>query len=357
MKNLTLRLAFPLFALVLFGQGCFGGTATGPTGPDGGVWKTVDGGVTWANKRALVQGPKVTADAASLSVLAMAMDPQDPSAIYLGTDGDGLVYSLDAGDSWQKSAGYGTGRVSAIAVDPKNKCTVYAATANRIYKTETCGRDWATVFVDPRTDKSFTQLIVDWFNPTILYAGTSEGDIFKSVNAGASWQASTRVEGTPISTIVMDPRDSRIVYVGTQGDGIWLTKDGGNTWSQVKKQFGDEFRDARRVTQVVLDPKTPDMLYVVSKYGIIVSQDQGETWKALNLTAPPGTITILAMAVDPTDSAKLVYTSPTTITFSQDGGATWTSKKLPTTQQGAVLLMDPKDGNVIYLGTRPQKKN
>ncbi|MBU1348464.1 hypothetical protein KJ781_00130 [Patescibacteria group bacterium] len=356
MKNMHMRLALPFLAVVLFGQGCFGGTSSTSTGPDGGVWKTTDRGMTWANKRALVTGAKITADAATFSVVTMAMDPQDSSSLYVGTAEHGLAYSLDGGDSWQRGKSLNTGRINAIAVDSKNKCTVYAASANRIYKTETCGRDWATVFVDPRTDKSFTQLIVDWYNPTTLYAGTSEGDIFKSINAGVSWQAATRIEGTPISAIVMDPRDSRLVYVGTQGDGIWLTKDGGNTWLQVKKQFGDEFRDARRVTRIVLDPKTPDMLYVVSKYGIIVSQDQGETWKALSLTAPPGTITILAMAVDPTDSKKLVYTSPTTITTSDDGGVTWTSKKLPTTRQGAFLLTDPKDGGTLYLGTIPQKQ-
>jgi photosystem II stability/assembly factor-like uncharacterized protein len=339
------------------GQGCFSGTtATTAKGPDGGVWKTSDRGMTWANKRALVQGPKVTTDAANLSIVAMAFDPQDPTAIYLGTADTGMVFSLDAGDSWQKPKSLNTGRINAVAVDPKNKCTVYATSGNKIFKTDTCGRDWTQIFFDPRTDKSFTQLIVDWFNPTILYAGTSEGDIFKSVDSGISWQTSTRVEGTPIVSMVMDPRDSRLVYAGTQGDGIWKTADAGVTWTSIKKQFGDEFRDARRVIQLVLDPKTPGMLYVVSKYGIIKSEDQGETWKALNLTAPPGTIKIHAFAVDPTDSKKLVYSGPTTITYSVDGGMSWTSKKLPTTRQGTVLLIDPRNGDVIYLGTQPQPK-
>lgn len=351
----SVRFALPFLALMLLGQGCLGTTTTAPTGPDGGVWKTADRGVTWANKRALVTGPKVTADAANLSIVTMAFDPEDSSAIYLGTVADGIVYSLDAGDSWQKAKTLNTGRVDAIAVDPKNKCTVYATMANKIYKTETCGRDWGQIFFDPRTDKSFTQIVIDWFNPTNLYAGTSDGDIFKSVDSGVSWQTSTRVDGTPISSILMDPRDSRVVYAGTQGAGIYLTVDGGVTWTQIKKQFGDAFSDARRVTQLVLDPKAPDVLYLVSKYGIIKTSDKGETWSALNLTAPPGTITINAMAVDPTDSKKLVYVSPTTITYSADGGMSWTSKKLPTTRQGMALLIDPKNGGIIYLGTQPQK--
>lgn len=350
------RVTLSLFALALFGQGCFGTGTSTSTGPDGGVWKTTDRGLTWANKRALVQGPKVTAGAATLSIVAMAFDPQDSASVYLGTGENGLAYSLDAGDSWQLAKGLSTGKVGAVAVDPKNKCTVYATRANEIFKTDTCGRDWNKIFFDPRTDKAFTQIVVDWFNPTILYAGTSEGDIFKSTNSGATWQASKRIEGTRISHIIMDPRDSRLIYVGTQGDGIWKSLDGGVTWLQIKKQFGDEFRDARRVTQIVLDPKVSNVLYVVSKYGIIRSDDQGETWKGLNLTSPPGTTNITAMAIDPNDNKKMVYTDAKALTYSSDGGVTWTTKKLPGTRAGSALLIDPKNGNTVYLGTVPQAK-
>ncbi|MFA5935406.1 MAG: hypothetical protein WC787_00930 [Patescibacteria group bacterium] len=349
------RFAFPVLALVLFGQGCFGGSSTA-TGPDGGVWKTTDRGQVWANKRALVQGAKITAGAAALSINDMAFDPQDANAIYLATAENGMVYSLDAGDSWQQAKVLNTGRVNAVAVDPKNKCTVYATRANEIYKTETCGRDWAKIFFDPRTDKAFTQIVVDWFNPTILYAGTSEGDIFKSTDAGRSWQASKRIEGTRITHMVMDPRDSRALFVGTGGDGLWKTADGGVTWTQIKKQFGEDFRDARNVTKVVLDPSVANVIYIVSKYGIIKSDDGGTTWKGLNLTAPPGTIKINALVIDATDNKKMIYTGPNTLTFTSDGGVTWTAKKPPTTRAGSALLIDPKNGNIVYLGTVPVAK-
>jgi photosystem II stability/assembly factor-like uncharacterized protein len=350
------RFAAPALALVLMGQGCFGAKSSGPTGPDGGVWKTTDRGQVWSNKRALVQGAKVTAGAAALSVVDLAFDPQDAHTVYMATAENGLVYSLDGGDSWQQAKTLNTGRIGAVAVDPKNKCTVYATRANEVYKTETCGRDWNKIFFDPRTDKRFTQLVVDWFNPTVLYAGTTEGDVFKSNDAGLSWSTSKRIEGTAVTHMLMDPRDSRLLYVGTNGSGIWKTADGGTTWTQINKQFGEDFRDARRVTRLALDPKTTNVLYVVSKYGIIKSEDGGATWKALNLTAAPGTITISALAIDPTDSKRMVYTGPSTLSMTSDGGVTWSAKKLPTTRAGSALLIDPKNGNVIYLGTVPKKQ-
>jgi photosystem II stability/assembly factor-like uncharacterized protein len=348
--------ALPVLALVLFGQGCLGTGTSTSTGPNGGVWKTTDRGQVWANKRALVQGSKVTAAAAALSIVDMAFDPQDSNTIYLATAESGLVYSLDAGDSWQVSKGLSTGKVNSVAVDPKNKCTVYASRANEIYKTETCGRDWTKIFFDPRTDKQFTQLLVDWFNPTSLYAGSSDGDIFKSQDGGLSWATLKRVDGSPVTDMAMDPRDSRLIYVATNGGGVMKTADGGASWTQISKQFGDEYRDARRATNVVIDPKAVNTLYVVSKYGIIKSADGGSTWKALSLTAPPGTIKISALAIDSNDNKKMVYTGPTTFTLTNDGGATWTAKKLPTTQAGSTLLIDPKNGDIMYLGTVAVKK-
>lgn len=345
------RSLFLLLALALFGQGCLGGGTTGPKGPDGGVWKTSDRGQTWVNKKAYVSGPKVTAAAANFKIVAMAFDPQDRNTIYLATAENGAMFSIDGGDSWQQGRIPNVTRVSAIAVDPKNKCTVYATSANRVYKTETCARDWSQIFFNPRTEITFTQILVDWYNPTMLYAGTSDGDLFKSQDSGLSWQKVKRIDGNAITSLALDPRDSRLLYAGTSGEGIWKTADGGVTWTQIKKQFGEEYRDGRRVTQVVIDPVASSTIYDVSKYGILKSVDGGETWTALNLTSPPGTVKINALAIDPKNNKNLVYTGVSTLQFTTDGGVSWTPKKLPTTQAGSALLIDPIDSKVIYLGT------
>jgi photosystem II stability/assembly factor-like uncharacterized protein len=359
MTSSRVRLCAPFLALVLLGAGC-GTTSTGPSGPDGGVWKTTDSGATWANQKAFVSGAKVSAGAATLDVVSMVFDPQDHNTVYLATRTNGLLYSLDSGASWQQAHASDptktvltSGMVSSIVVDPKDKCTVYAASANKIYKTTDCLRDWSQVFFDPRTDKSFTQLAVDWYNPTVLYAGSSDGDIYRSTDAGLSWQTVKRVDGIAITDMKVDTRDSRVVYVGTQGDGIWKTADSGTTWTQIKNQFGDNYHDARRVIQIVLDPVDAGTIYVISKYGIIKSTDSGNTWNALNLTSPPETVKINALAIDPRNNKHLVYTGVSTLQFSSDGGVSWTPKKLPTTQAGSALLFDPIDSNSIYLGTTP----
>lgn len=350
MKN-KLTFFLPLAALVLLGQGCFGGQPE--ASPGGGVWKTPDRAETWEHKRALVSGANVTADAALISVLDMAMDPQDRRAVYLGTAEQGVLMTLDGGTSWKKVTSLSQQTVRAVAVDAKDKCTVYAASQNKIFKTENCTRDWEQVFFDPRTDKVMTDIAVDWFNSLVVYAGTSDGDILKSEDGGATWRIVKRVDAVPITSIVFSPKDSRTVYVGTQGSGVWKTLDSGRTWLEIRKQFGDELRDARRVTQLVPDPKNENRIYLVAqKVGIVRSDDQGENWTALNLPAPAGSFTINALAVDPRDSNVLILTGPTTFAVSTDAGNTWSAKKLPTASAGAKLLVDPQDSS-IYLGTRP----
>ncbi len=359
-KFSRLTVLLPLLALVAFGAGC--GSSNTPQGADGGIWKTVDGGQAWVNKKALVSGPKVTAGVPNFAVLAISLDPQDHRVVYAATRENGLAYSLDGGDSWQQTkvetgkTSLSVGRVNAVLIDPKNTCTVYAASANKIYKTKTCARDWEQVFFDPRTDKSFTKLAIDWYNPTVLFAGTSDGDIFRSSDAGEHWQTVKRVDGVAITDMVMDPHDSRTLYVGTQSEGILKTSDGGMTWVQIKKQFSEQFSDARRVIQVVVDPVDSKVVYLVSKYGILKSLDGGETWNALTLTSPPGSVKINALAIDPKNTKNLVYTGVATLQFSNDGGVTWTPKKLPTTQVGTALVIDPVDPNVMYLGVVPAAK-
>ncbi len=357
-RYLTGRFSFAatILALALLGAGCFGGGTKGPSGPNGGVWKTADGGQTWVNEKKYVSGPRVNNAGATFKVVSMAFDPEDHKTIYLATADIGVMYSLDAGNSWRQAPIAGVSRVESVAVDPKNKCTVYAAAANRMYKTKDCARDWKQIYFEPRSNISFTRIAIDWYNPTILYAGTSDGDVLKSTDSGLFWQKIKRVDGIAITGIVFDHTDSRIIYVATNGEGIWKTSDAGATWTQIKKQFGENYRDARRVIQLVIDPISEHTLYLVSKYGIIKSTDGGNTWTAFNLTSPPDTVKIKAMAIDPKNNKNIVYTGVSTLQFSTDGGKTWAAKKLPTTQIGSALLIDPIDTSVIYLGTTAPTK-
>lgn len=341
------RAAALVLGVALLGQGCFGATEVGPDGPDGGVFKTSDRGLTWTKKRVLVEGPRgVAID--DEAIVDLVSDPQDHLAVYAATAKRGLLVTIDGGDSWRPMGVLATGRVEAVAVDPKNKCVVYAAQGNKIFKTETCGRDWRQIWFDPKVDKVFTELAVDWFNTTIVYAGTSEGDILKSTDAGANWLVTKRADAL-VTSIAIHPTDSRTVYVGTRGDGIWRTLDGGNTWLQIERQIS-EFSNARRVTHLEVDPLNPTVVYAVSPFGVIVSRDGAETWAALPLVSPANSVEIRDFSVNPRESAEIQYVTTNTLVYSSDGGETWTTQRLPSARAATSLLVDAEDGDTLYIG-------
>ncbi|HEU0050441.1 MAG TPA: hypothetical protein VFQ60_00090 [Patescibacteria group bacterium] len=354
----SLLVAAPLCGLVLFGQGCLdiGGTPAS-TGNDSGVFRTKNYGSSWEQLKNVNLGAKI-GSLANTSVLALAIDPQDQNAMYAGTKENGLVYSLDGGQSWMlsKSPELSNGAVTAVAISPTDKCTVYAARGNQIFKTTNCERDWTRAFFHPQTDRTFTVLAIDWFNPANVYAGTSQGDVFRSSDSGVSWRAINHQDGMRISTIAMDPHDSRILYIGTYGAGIQKTKDSGLTWETIRKQWQD-FDSAKRVTAIAIDPFNPNTIYSASKYGILKSTDAGATWKALALPTLANAIEIRALAIHPTNANVLVYATDSSLVVSTDGGSTWTPRKLPTTQSIGALLFDKTSSPALYLGVKAKNSN
>jgi photosystem II stability/assembly factor-like uncharacterized protein len=339
-----------LATMVLFGAGCAGTTTT--TGPDGGVYRTANQGAVWAHPDALNLGQKI-GSIANVGTASVAFDPQDPLVLYVGTTQNGLLQSMDDGDSWQQMSGLSTGLVGAVAVDPRSKCTIYAARANQILKTDSCGRDWNQMYYDPRIAQVFTAIAIDPLNSRQIYAGNTDGDLFRSVDGGVSWQAFYREDGVRINEITIDPRNTRTMYVATNGSGILKTTDGGATWQRIREVL-DQYDGARRPLHVVLDPTAAGVLYNISRYTILRSEDAGQSWRALTLPTPPNGTNVKAFAIHPRNAQQLVYATDTSIVFTNDLGKTWAAKKLPTTRAISFLRYDQGPQNNLFLGTVPR---
>ncbi|MDO8584294.1 MAG: YCF48-related protein [bacterium] len=354
MTRRSFLFALPLCALILLGQGCFGGSSQ-PTGADGGIFKTVNNGQTWQQVKT-VAGPKA-GSIANLNIATIAIDPQDQKAVYIGTTENGLLTSLDGGESWttSKAPEVSAGKIHAIAVHPKDKCTVFVARSNQLLKTTNCERDWSQAFFNPQTDAIFTALSIDWFNPKIMYAGTSNGQIFRSLDGGQTW-SSVANRDEVITSIVLDPKDSRIVYAGANNLGLLKSTDGGTTWQLIRNELA-AFDNARRITAIVMDPNAKNTLYTVSSYGILRSADGGATWTDIPLPTPGNTVTIRGMAVSPQTSKFLVYVTDSSVVMSNNAGTSWTSRKLPTTRGTTTVIFDKSAEPAIYIGTTVRKTN
>ena len=166
-----------------------------------------------------------------------------------------------------------SGRVTSIAVHPKNRAVFYVGVASGgVWKTSNAGISFSPVF-ENEGSYSIGTVVIDAKNPNTVWVGTGEnnsqrsvgyGDgVYRSDDGGKSWKNVGLKTSEHIGRIAIDPRDSNVVYVAAQGPlwgpggerGLYKTTDGGKTWKQILK-----ISDDTGVTDVAFDPANPDVL-------------------------------------------------------------------------------------------------
>ena len=278
------------------------------------------------------------------------MDPTDRQALYLGSQGQGLYYSYDGGESWWASGPIRSGSINAVAVlyDAAERCTVYAATANRILKTTDCGRFWNQTYYDTRLSEQVLSLAVQRDAPSVIFAGLTTGDILKSKDAGKSWETITRLPGR-VTNIIGHTLNPKIFYVVVDRQGIWKTVDDGASWQNLNDGL-KKFPGAMVITSVSVDPARPETIITASTYGLVRTTDGGQTWSAIPLLTPPGKAPISSVALNPSNPAEIYYTTDSTLFHSQDAGQTWQTLNAPVPGTRTILIVDPKVPTTLYLG-------
>ncbi len=220
-----------------------------------------------------------------------------------------------------------SGRIADVAIDPSDRSTWYVAVASGgVWKTSNSGTTWTPVF-DDYGSYSIGCIAIDPRNPQVLWLGTGEnasqrsvgyGDgVYKSLNGGESWERVGFEASEHIGKILIDPRDSDVVYVAAQGPlwapggdrGLYKTNDGGRTWTAVL-----EVSENTGVTDIALDPRDPEVLYAASyqrrrHVGVLIaggpesaiykSTDGGASWKTLTRGLPEADVGRIALAVSP----------------------------------------------------------
>jgi photosystem II stability/assembly factor-like uncharacterized protein len=127
-------------------------------------------------------------------------------------------------------------------------------------------------------------------DPAIVYAGTQHG-VYRSTDRGEGWKRLDIPDhGLPVWSLLFDPRDARVLYVGYENCEIFRSEDGGERWRQlpVNARFPEVTvapgaNPAKRVLELAANPANPDELYgAIEVGGIIRSLDGGEHWENMS---------------------------------------------------------------------------
>jgi photosystem II stability/assembly factor-like uncharacterized protein len=277
-----------------------------------------------------------------------------------------------------------SGRIGDIAVDPRDHDTWYVAVASgNLWKTTNAGTTFTPIF-DGEASYSIGCVTIDPKDSLTIWVGTGEnnsqrsvawGDgVYKSVDGGSTWTNVGLGKSEHIGKILVDPRDSNVVYVAAQGPlwnaggdrGLYKTVDGGRTWKPVLT-----ISENTGVTDVVIDPSNPDTLYAAAyqrrrhvytlinggpESAIYKSTDAGATWNKLKSGLPKEEMGRVGLAIS-SDDPKTIYAvieaarKSGGFYRSTDGGASWEKMNahLPSSPQYYMeLFVDPSDGDRVY---------
>jgi photosystem II stability/assembly factor-like uncharacterized protein len=249
-----------------------------------------------------------------------------------------------------------SGRITAVDAVVNNPNIIYLGSASGgIWKTDNGGAKWSAVF-DDQPLQNIGSIAIQQTNPSIVWAGTGEGNprnsinlgegIYKSLDAGKTWKRMGLEKTRNIHRILIDPNQPDVVYAGAIGNpyaehperGVFKTINGGVTWEKILYT-----NDTSGVADMVFDPSNPNKLFVGmwqhrrtpwslqsggKGSGLYMTLDGGKTWKKLGKAEglPEGNYGRIGLAIsrsNPNRVYALIESAKNGLYKSDDGGYHW----------------------------------
>ncbi|WP_423926547.1 WD40/YVTN/BNR-like repeat-containing protein [Candidatus Palauibacter sp.] len=302
----------------------------------GGLWKTTNAGVTW---------DPVFEDQTVYSIGDVAIDPNNPGVIWVGTGenvsgrhvgwGDGVYRSRNGGETWENVGLRDSQHIGKILVDPRDSRVVLVAAEGSL---------WA-----PGGDRG----------------------VYRSTDGGDSWTLVLGIdENTGVTDIEFAPGDPNVVYAaayerrrkiwghlaGGPNSGIYKSTDGGESWRRISAGLptGDVGKIGLAVT-----PANPAVVYATmeagdDERGFYRSLDKGEGWEKRNSYISGGTGPHYYQEIEASPhDADVVYQMDVFIQVTRDGGATFGNLETANDKHSDnhALWIDPEDGMHLIAGT------
>ncbi|MBU4360395.1 hypothetical protein L6278_00960 [Candidatus Parcubacteria bacterium] len=329
----------------------------------GGVFKSVDFGETFQNSSLIGYKGDKPITVSNLQVTKIEIDYLNSKNVFLGAVSDGVWYSNNYGENWRQI--FKTGYIYDIVLDPQNSGVVYISNGKNVYKSLDLGENWDSLYWETRDKYVISALAINPAENLTLYLGTSGGEIQKTVDGGESWEKIFELKGAVIKKILINPKKTSTIYVGTASAGIFKSDDAGKNWTNLKENYFPstrenlELRRARKgVTyfqDLIFDLTKNDGLLYGSNFGLIRSDDGGQTWSDINILTPANEVYARELAINPRDNKQIYYGTLDAFYRTFDSGKTWLVSPLPTNYSVGALAIDTINPNIIYMGMRKIK--
>jgi photosystem II stability/assembly factor-like uncharacterized protein len=329
-------------------------------------------------------------------MISFAVDPWGVDEIYVGTDDEGIFKTTDGGQNWASSStGLPSDEIRVIAIDPNDHTTLYAGTSNNgLFKSEDSGASWTStntniifqtisdiVIPDDShvyvagTDSSFDEglyrstdfgatweklpvnagvswntgnyIAVEYPNLDTIYFASYQS-VFKTTDGGVNW-IEYSVSSSSINSLLLDRHNQHILYVGTQGEGVFKSEDSGVTWNPVNNGLRALHFVGDSPHGLEIDKTNPDYIYAGSTNGGYRSTDGGSSWEKMD--HPSGSI--LAILTHP-DAPGVVYSYHNALEISTTNGSSgsWVmAAGFPCCFARGDIGIATDDPNLIYVGT------
>jgi photosystem II stability/assembly factor-like uncharacterized protein len=303
-----------------------------------GVYKTVDGGLSWL---------PVNSGLVNMQVESLLIDSQNPNILYAGTLG-GIFNTEDGGESW-----FSVGEGIYLLMDTQDNSHLYARDENGIYETIDQGNNWTTKYI---LKKDCPNVIHSWaIHPAkgdMLFiggGGTCAG-MYQSSDGGGSWTLIGLEDKPNIDTLTigLDEQINFSIYTYfAELAELYVSHDEGANWSY---SFG------WTCDILTSDLESPSVIYCGSNTALFVTHDKGNAWKIV-----PGTnsISYSTIHIDHPNGINRIITGGIDVShqsypnvkliISEDGGISWIQRDIGVGATRAELKIDPMDSTKIYL--------
>jgi len=317
-------------------------------------------------------------------VTDLAVHPNNSSIYYVAIASGGVYKTTNNGVTYDPIfENYGSYSVGCVTIDPNNHNVIWVGTgeANNqrsvgfgdgVYKSEDGGKSFTNMGLT--TSNHIGEIIVDPSNSDIVYVAAygplwdsgGERGVYKSIDGGKNWFGLLKVsEHTGIADIVIDPRDSKVLYAsahqrqrkgygyvsGGPESGLYKSTDAGNTWNKINKGLPNV--EKGRIA-IAISPIQPDVLYAHLEAqdgmnGSYKSTDRGASWSKLSPYSSSG-LYYGKIFPDPIQFDR-IYVGDVYPKVSDDGGKTYTNVPLRNVHvDNHTFYIDPKDNNHMMLG-------